>query len=80
MFLQIAIALVLLSSIIGLAVWFFNERKTINFVHNETILALERAMSNSCTQIEFRKNNLNNYDLLRYNLQEALVVQPQIEI
>lgn len=80
MFLQIAITLVLLSSIIGLAVWFFNERKTMNFVHSKTISALESAIFNNGTQIDFRKNNLNNYDLLRYNLQEALVVQPQIEI
>ena len=80
MYLQTAFILVLLLSIIGLVIWFFNKTRTIGLVHRENISALESAIANNNDQINFRKYNLNKYDLLRYNLQDALVGQPKIEL
>ncbi len=80
MYLQVVIILILLVSIIGSVIWFFNEKRTMNLVHNENISALERAISDNRGQIDFRKYNFNKYDLLKYNLKDALVVQPEIEL
>lgn len=79
MFLQIAITLVLLSSILGLLVWFFQGKKAISKMHNEKVSALETAISTNHFQINFRNSNLNNYDFLKLNLNEALIVQPEIK-
>jgi hypothetical protein len=79
MFLQIAITIILLSSIIGLLVWFFQGRRAISQIHNEKVSALETAISTNRFQINFRNSNLNNYDFLKLNLNEALIVQPEIQ-
>ena len=80
MFLQIAISAVLLSSIIGMTVWFFNAKNGMGKDHNQTMDALERAISNNRNQINFRSKHLNKYDLLQYNLHDALIVQHEIEV
>lgn len=79
MFLQIAILLILISSISGLMVWFFKERKSIFQSHNQSISALETAISNNRYQINFRNANLQNYDFLKFNLNDALIIQPEIQ-
>jgi hypothetical protein len=79
MFLQIAITLILLSSIIGLLVWFFTGKRALARVHNEEIAMLETAISTNRFQINFRNSNLNNYDFLKLNLNETLIVQPEIQ-
>ncbi len=80
MSLQTIIILILLVSIIGSVIWFFNAKRTMNLSHNENISSLEGAIANNRDQIDFRKYHLNKYDLLKFNLQEALVVQPGIEL
>ena len=75
---QIIIILVLLFSISGLVIWFLNEKRTMNLLHNESISVLERAISHNRSQIDFRKYHLSNYDFLKYNLQDALIIQPKI--
>ncbi len=79
MFLQIAITVILFSSIIGLLVWFFQGKRAITQIHNEKISALEIAISTNSFQINFRNSNLNNYDFLKFNLNESLIIQPEIQ-
>lgn len=80
MYLQIAIALVMLLSLIGLVVWFFNVNNSMGRLHKQNISILESAIYNNRNQINFRNSKLNRYDFLKYNLDEALAVQPEIQI
>lgn len=80
MFPQTVIAIVLLLFIIGIALWFYNGRNEMERIHLQTISELERAICTHGNQISFRNSNLNSYDFQRYNLDEVLVVQPEIKI
>ncbi|SRX74679.1 hypothetical protein AEQU3_01659 [Aequorivita antarctica] len=80
MFLQLAFILILISSIIGLMVWFFKERWFIVHSHNQNLMALENAISSNRCQINFRNTNLKNYDFLKFNLGEALIIQKEIQL
>lgn len=80
MSLQIAITLILLFSMIGIMVWFFSIKNGMGKAHRQTISALESAISTTRFQIKNRNQNLNRYDFQRYNLEDALVVQPEIII
>ncbi len=79
MFLAISILLILISSASGLMVWFLKERKSISQSHNESISELETAIFHNRYQINFRNANLNNYDFLKFNLNDALIIQPEIQ-
>ena len=79
MFLQIAITIIILSSIIGLLVWFFTGKRELARLHDEQISMLETAISTNHFQINFRNSNLNNYDFLKLNLNETLIIQPEIQ-
>jgi len=76
---QIIITLVLLLSIIGVAAWFYNDKKAMGHIHNRTIAELEIAICTNRNQISLRNSRLNSYDFRRYNLDDALVVQPEIQ-
>ena len=79
MFLQIAITLFFFIAIIGIFVWFFQRKGAISQIHNENVSALETAISTNKFQINIRNSNLNNYDFLKFNLNDALIVQPEIQ-
>lgn len=79
MFLQIAILLILLSSASGLMVWFYKERKSISRNHHQNNSELETAIFTNRYQINFRNANLQNYDFLKFNLNDALIIQPEIQ-
>lgn len=78
MYLQITIALVLLLSVIGLVVWFFNVNNSMGLLHKQNISVLETAIYNNRNQMKFRNSNLNRYDFLKYDLDESLLVQYEI--
>ena len=78
MSIQYIIILFLLFSIGGLLIWFLSIKKAMNLLHNENMAALKSDISQNRDQIEFRKNNLCKYDFLKYNLLDALIVQPNV--
>ncbi|HLW31416.1 MAG TPA: hypothetical protein VKX40_04070 [Aequorivita sp.] len=80
MFSQIVILIVLLFSVFGIAIWFYNEKQATGRIHSETISKLESAIHHNHNQISFRNSHLNCYDFLKYNLDEALVRQLEIVI
>ncbi len=80
MFSQIVILIVPLLSIIGIGFWFSKEKHTIDHIHRETTAKLESAICLHRRQMDFRNSHLNHYDFLEYNLDEALVRQPEIDI
>lgn len=79
MYLQNAMALLLIISVTGLILWFFKTKKTMFRIHNQNILDLESNISKNRFQINFRNDSLNKYDFLKFNLNEALVVQFEIQ-
>ena len=58
---------------------FFKTKKTMYRIHNQNILDLESNISKNRFQINFRNDSLNKYDFLKFNLNEALVVQFEIQ-
>ncbi len=80
MTLQLFFTLLILFAIIGLVIWFYNQKSISAVSHHRTINVLENAISINRNQIECRKLYLNKYRFLDYNLQEALVVQTNIEL
>ncbi|AFL81303.1 hypothetical protein Aeqsu_1826 [Aequorivita sublithincola DSM 14238] len=80
MFAQIAITLVLLLSIVGIASWFYNQRNAMKRIHNQVITNLEITIYTNHSQIRYRNSNLNRYDFQQYNLNETLIAQHEIVI
>lgn len=80
MYLQITITLFLLLSVMALFLLFFKKKNAMFRIHNQNILDLESAICNNRNQINYRNSNLNRYNFLKYNLNEALLVQHEIKI
>jgi hypothetical protein len=78
MYLQIAITLFLLGSVAALFILVYKSNKRLVIVHEHTISELESCISRNTFQIKSRTNNLNKYDFLKYNLNEALVAQMEV--
>ncbi|MCH2489406.1 MAG: hypothetical protein MK211_04585 [Flavobacteriales bacterium] len=66
--------------LISMLLVFFFARSNSNMLrqHRVRIRSLSNSVALERSQINFRENRLNRYDFLRYNLNEALVVQPEI--
>lgn len=61
--------------------WFFrikNRKITRDFT--EAALAMEISLQKHTKQIEVREQGLNRYDFMKYNLNEALIIQPKIKL
>lgn len=77
---QIIIIILTLLSIIGIGIWFYNERNVLGRLHHQKITRLEYAIHINQSQIGRRCSSLNRYDFEKYNLDEALVAQREIII
>lgn len=77
---QIVVILLFLSMLFGLVIRFRLKEKQLEQQHMEYILVLENAISLNQGQMGTRKKWLDRYDFLKYNLDESLVVQPEIKI
>ena len=77
---QIVVILLFLSMLFGLVIRFRLKEKQLEQQHLEHILVLENAISLNKGQMRTRNKGLGCYDFLKYNLDESLVVQPEIKI
>ena len=77
---QTVVILLFLAILVGIVVWYFTGKNELVRIHNQNILNLENAIFNNRRQLNFRNTSLNRYDFLKYNLDEALVVQREIWI
>ncbi|QQX75349.1 MULTISPECIES: hypothetical protein [Aequorivita] len=80
MMLQLIFTIVLLFSILGMLIWAYMENRALGRAHAQSISELESAISINYGQVNFRKQHLNNYQFMQYNLHEALVVQSEIKL
>ncbi|MEP2935915.1 MAG: hypothetical protein ABJM06_14110 [Gilvibacter sp.] len=70
----------LLLIVLSILLVFRHKNKKIKQAHSIKTAGLDMALSLHKTQLQFRQKSLNRYDFLRYNLEEALVVQPEIKM
>ena len=61
-------------------VYFYFENKRIRFRHLQKEIGFIEAFDLHSKQIDKRKKGLNTFDFLQYNLSEALIIQPEINI
>ncbi len=58
--------------------WFFQKKRKLESVHNKYVEKLENFILLHKNQITYREKGFNRYHFLKYNLDDALVVQPEI--
>ena len=75
---QTAVVLSFLSVLLGLVVWFRLKEKLLKQQHQDHISVLENAISTNLGQQNIRNEGLGRYDFMKYNLDESLVIQPEI--
>lgn len=59
-------------------VFYFRQKKEMNRAHKSTVDFLENSIGGHFKQIHKRSARLNTYDFIKYNLTDALLVQPEI--
>ena len=77
---QLVIILIIISISIGIWLYFFLKNKQVNQLHAQRLLNLGDELAANKLQILIRKNGLDRYNFLKYNLSEALIIQPDINI
>jgi len=75
---QFVIVFMFFCLIAGLMMYFFSKNKEIKQVHRYKVEVINKSISLHKEQINFRINNLKGYDFLKYNLQESLIPQAEI--
>ena len=77
---QLLIILTVISISFGIWLYFFLKNRQIYKVHGQRVLNLSEEFAVNKHQIFTRKKGLNSYNFIKYNLSEALIVQPEINI
>lgn len=80
MYLQYLIILLFIAVLGGMLLYFRSKRKAAVNEHLQYVSILQQAITSNSEELAFRKLHLQRYNFLTYNLNEALVVQPQIKL
>lgn len=64
----------------GIMIWYYKTKNALAAQHFSKTSNLKSAIATHQKQIACRNSNLNNYDFLKYNLNEALVIQADIKL
>jgi len=78
--LQFFIFILFISINIVLLLCFFRNKKILEKNHHQQIIKLQQQISLQKTQINYRTKGLQEYNFLKYNLNESLQVQPEIKL
>ena len=65
---------------VGLLLGFFKKNQEIKLSHVQKIQTLNQSILLHKTQLTFRDKGLLQYNFLKYNLDESLIVQPNIKL
>jgi len=68
-----------ISIAIGLLLFFFQKGNKMKTDHLALLLEIEKKVKLSAAQIRDRNKGLDRYHFLKYNLSEALIIQPEIK-
>ncbi len=66
--------------LLSLRFYFYSENRKLKRQHFQQELDLTKQISLCKEQIFRREGGLHNYDFLKYNLSEALIIQSEIKI
>ena len=66
--------------LIGCFIWFQKKKGKLNVEHTDRISLIKKAIEINFNQMQIRKESLNKYDFLTYNLSESLIVQNEIAL
>jgi hypothetical protein len=77
---QVVILLVCFGIVSGMLLYFSHRNKKSETLHAQQVGKLQHEIARHTTQVQFRSTSLDTYHFLLYNLNEALVVQPEIKI
>lgn len=78
----LTVLITFIGSVTGMALFFVFKRvnQKDKDAHQEQLLMYAEKLQTHKKQIKKRMISLNTYDLIRYNLSEALLVQDQIKL
>ena len=65
---------------VGVLIYFYAENKKLRLGYLRKETGFIEAFDVHNKQIQLRNKGLNTYDFLNYNLSEALIIQPDINI
>lgn len=72
---------VLFSSLFaGIFLYFFRKNKELELEHTQYIHSINQSILLHKTQLNYRDKGLLQYNFLKYNLNESLKVQPEINL
>lgn len=77
---NVIIGLVFIMLFLAVIFLFIVENKKMQLHHKKTLIGMKKAITIQHGQMNFRNDNLQKYNFLKYNLKEALVVQKEIKI
>ncbi len=78
--LSVAFILAFVFLLIGITLVFYFRNKQLKSVQQEYVTQLENRIEKNKQQITIRNKNLETYNFLIYNLDEALIVQEKINV
>ena len=78
--LQFFISILFISINIVLILYFFRKKKVLEKSHHQQILKFQQQLFLQKAQLNFRKNGLQKYNFMKYNLNESLLVQSEINL
>jgi len=76
---QFIIVFIIIGFIVGTTRYFFYKNKEIEQAHRFRVELINKTISLQKEQINFRIKSLQGYDFLKYNLNESLILQPEIK-
>lgn len=78
--LQIIFLVVFSASLGGIFFFFLRKNKLLRTEHLQAVSALQDVIKINREQIFFRSEMLDRYHFLKYNLEEALLIQKEISV
>lgn len=76
---QTIIIVLLIICLCGISCFFFIDKMKQKKIHKMKIAALSQEFTIHSDQIRFRRKNLDCYNFLKFNLNDALIIQPEIQ-
>jgi len=77
---QFLLSILFASLLAGILLYFFRKNKELKLEHTQQIYSINQSIILHKTQLIYRNKGLLQYNFLKYNLDESLKVQPNINL
>ena len=78
--LSFIILLIFTFFLVMILLFFFRNNKELKLQHIEEVNGIKKSILIHKTQIKVRNNGLNSYNFIKYNLNDSLKVQSEINL